>query len=360
MSQVHLVAATGHDSGPVLARKIEALWEAADLNRCFQPRDLAALKLHVGEPGKTTFVSPEIVAALVTLLQRAETRPFLTDTAVLYRSPRDNAVGHARVAHDHGFTLERVGAPFVPADGLNGADEVEIPVGGRHYEHVAIATGILQARSMLVLSHATGHLGTGYGGALKNLGMGCSSKRGKLRQHHGQHPRIDPDTCIACAICAEWCPEDAITVEETAEIDESRCIGCGECVAVCLQGGVQFDWSVMGRELQERIAEHAAALVRRKAGRIAYVTVAMNITKDCDCLSKPQGPVCEDIGILASHDPVAIDQAVLELVRERTGRSIEELSYPDRDGSIQVSYAAELGIGEQTVELVPVPVAVTS
>jgi uncharacterized Fe-S center protein len=355
MSTVHLVPVDRAEPDAVIDRKIEALWRHAGLDDCFQEHDLAALKLHVGEPGRTTFVPPTVVATLVRCMKAAGTRPFLTDTAVLYRSPRDNGPGHTAVAIEHGFTLERVGAPFVPADGLNGSDEVEVPVdSGKHYDSVALASGIMQARSMLVLSHATGHLGTGFGGAIKNLGMGCSSKKAKLRQHHGQHPRIDPDSCMACEVCAEWCPTGSITVESAARIDEATCIGCGECVAACLEGAVRFDWSVMGRELQERIVEHATALARRKPQGIGYVTVAMNITKDCDCLNKVDPPLCDDIGILAARDPVAIDRAVLDLVRERSGRTLEAMSYPDHDGSIQIGYGAELGLGEDRVDLVVV------
>ncbi len=351
MSKVFLVPVDRTDADDVVERKITALWQQAGLDGCFRSRDLAALKLHVGEPGQTTYVAPSIAAALVRRMQGAGAQPFLTDTAVLYRSPRDNGVGHARVAAEHGFSMERVGAPFLPVDGLNGSEELEVEVGGKHYQTVAIARGIMQARSMLVLTHATGHLGTGYGGALKNLGMGCSSKKAKLRQHSGQHPRIDPAKCDSCGVCSAWCPVDAISLELCAVIDEAKCIGCGECVAMCLEAAVRFDWAIMGRELQERIVEHAAAIVRDKPGRIAYVTVAVNITKDCDCLSMEQQPVCDDIGILASLDPVAIDQAVMQLVRERSGKTIEELSYPDRDGSMQIDYGVELGIGEREVEL---------
>jgi uncharacterized Fe-S center protein len=354
MSKVYLFPLDKHEPDPLVALKIESLWRAAGLADCFQKHDLAALKLHVGEPGKTTFVPPSVVAALVRCMKQTGVQPFLTDTSVLYRSPRDNGVGHTRVAHEHGFTVDNVGAPFVPADGLNGGDEIDVQLDGKHYDSVAIASAIMQARSMLVLSHATGHLGTGFAAAIKNLGMGCSSKKAKLRQHHGQHPHIDSDTCIACGICAEWCPEDAITVESSARIDDAKCIGCGECVAACREGGVTFDWSVIGPELQERIVEHAAAVVRRKPGHIGYVTVAMNMTKDCDCLNRHQEPLCDDIGILASHDPVAIDQAVYDLVRERTGRTIESMSYADRDGTIQLAYAEKLGLGERTVELVTV------
>ena len=341
--------------GAGAAAAVEALWGEAGLGDCFAARDLAALKLHVGEPGNTTAVRPAVAAALVRLMRACGARPFLTDTAVLYKSPRDNGVGHARAAHDQGFTLEAVGAPFVPADGLRGSEEIEIEVAGRHFEKAAIASVIVEARSMLVLSHATGHLATGLGAALKNLGMGCCSKKGKLRQHHGQTPRIDPGECTACGTCAAWCPEDAIVVEDSASIDASTCIGCGECIATCLEGAVTFDWRMKGAELSERIVEHAAAVVRGKPGRIAYVTVAESITKDCDCLDRVQTPLVSDVGVLASLDPVAIDQATHDLIARQAGRRLEDMSYPRLDGTVQMRYAEQMGLGSRTYELVEVP-----
>lgn len=356
MSKVYLVALDRHQDDETVERRIGALWRAADLGSCFRARDLAALKLHVGEPGKTTFVPPVFARVLVDLMRQEGAEPFLTDTAVLYKSRRDSGPGHALVAHEHGFTTQAVGAPFIPADGVKGADEVEIPVGGKHFDRAAIASAIVHARSMLVLSHATGHLGTGLGGALKNLGMGCSSKKAKLRQHHGQHPRIDPDACTGCATCAQWCPSEAIEVDEVAVIQESLCIGCGECIATCLEGAVEFDWSIMGAQLQERIVEHAAAAVKGKDGRIGYVTVVMNVTKDCDCLPGAQEPLLDDIGVLASHDPVAIDRAALDLIRQRAGKTLESMSYPRRNGSVQVEHAVRMGLGASQYDLVDVQV----
>jgi uncharacterized Fe-S center protein len=354
MSQVFLVPARAENPPERTAKCVAALWRRAGFDEIFEPRDLVAIKLHVGEPGTKTFVSPGIVAALVRAVAATGAKPFLTDTAVLYRSPRDNAVTHAEVARQHGFGHEAVGAPFVPADGLIGADEVELKVGGKHFEKVAIASGIMHSRSMLVLSHATGHLATGLGAALKNLGMGCASRKGKLRQHHGQHPSINEDHCTACGTCEHWCPSDAITVTKHASIDASKCIGCGECIAVCRDDAVTFGWGVMGRELQERVVEHAAAVVRSKPGRIAYVTVAQDITKDCDCLGLEQPALLEDIGLLASRDPVAIDAAVLRLVQERAGRSLESMSYPRTDGWVQIRHAEKLGLGQSEVEIVTV------
>ncbi len=354
MSNVYLVHVDHSSSDEELASAVQAVWRHAGFGKCFRRNDLAALKLHVGEPGRDTYVSPAIAKSLVGLMAATGARPFLTDTSVLYRSPRDNGVTHARVALEHGFGPEQMGAPFIPADGLTGADEIEVEIGGTHYEKVAIAAAIVHSRSMMVLSHATGHAGTGYGGALKNLGMGCSSKKAKLRQHHNQHPRIEADECIACGTCADHCPADAIEVDDHALIDKGKCIGCGECIATCLEAAVKFDWAVMGRQLQERIAEHAAAVVRARRGRLACVTAALNITKDCDCIAEVQPSVVEDIGILASTDPVALDQATMDLIRERAGQTIESLSYPDRDPSFQIAHAEALGLGESCYKIVTI------
>lgn len=354
MTKVHLVAAHASDPAEQTLARVRALWQAAGFDQVVSKSDLTAIKLHVGEPGTTTFVSPDIAAALVRCCLDVGAKPFLTDSAVLYRSQRDNAVDHTRVAIEHGFGIERVGAPFVPADGLIGADEIEVQVDGKHFARAAIATAILQARSIIVLTHATGHLGTGYGGALKNLGMGCASRKGKLRQHHGQQPTINPDVCTACGTCAEWCPSDAIVVEQAARIDAAKCIGCGECIAVCRDGAVEHDWGIMGAELQERIVDHAAAVVRSKPGKIGYLTVAEQITKDCDCMGKKMRPLLDDIGLLASRDPVAIEQAVLDLIKARAGRTLEAMSYPRIDAGVQIRYAMEMGLGDNRVELVEV------
>lgn len=352
MSRVWYVAGKRSDSNREMARKIDVLWEAAGLGACFERFDLTAIKLHVGEPGKTTFVRPVVARSIVERIREVGARPFLTDTCVLYKSARNNGVGHARVASNHGFTIEQTGAPFLPADGLSGEEAVEVEVGGKHFDGVSIAAGIARARSLVVLSHATGHLATGFGGALKNVGMGCASKKAKLQMHFGQQPDISPELCNGCGECAAGCPEDAIEIDGTAAIDMDRCIGCGSCVARCLRDAVTFDWTVSGIELQERIVEHAAAVIRARPKKIVYVTCATSITKDCDCLDAPQEPVCDDIGIFASWDPVAIDDAVLRTIEERSGKTLESMSYPRHDGRAQIRYAVEMGLGSPASEII--------
>lgn len=353
-SDVFWVPAKQSDAPIETEQKLARLWKAAEFQSLFSANDLVPIKLHVGEPGCVTFLPPSIGSVLAKFVAKRGARPFFTDTAVLYKSRRNNAVDHMHVAHEHGFGLGKTAWPFFPADGLCGTDEIEVPIAGKHFKTVAIASTIVQARSMLVLSHAKGHLGTGLGGTLKNLGMGCSSRKGKLKQHHGQAPNIKAKYCTGCGVCAEWCPSEAIAVGKTAKIDKKRCIGCGECIAMCRQDAIATGWGILGQEIQERIVEHAAGAIKNKKNHIGYVNVLQTITKDCDCLAIKQQPLMDDIGFLASKDPVALDQATLDLIAQKAGQSLESMSYPGIDAGIQIKYAAHMGLGNQEFQLVAV------
>jgi uncharacterized protein len=354
MSKVYFIPSESAEQADITDKKLSLLFQKAGLGRVFRKNDVSALKVHVGEPGTQTYIKPHVVRALVALMRSSGVTPFLTDSAVLYKSARQNGVGHTQTAIEHGFGLFDVGAPFIPADGILGKDAVSLPVFGKHFEEVAIASAIVQARSMLVLSHATGHLGVGFGGALKNLGMGCSAKKAKLGQHNGQQPKIKVRACTACGVCADNCPSDAITVDDHAAIDSDKCIGCGECIAICQEGAVVFDWSVVGQELGERIAEHAAGVFRQKRSAICFVTAAQEITKDCDCLGFEQKPLLPDIGFFASLDPVALDKAVYDAIVERSGQTLESMSYPNLDGARQFHYAEKLGLGSTKYERIDI------
>ncbi|HNZ25124.1 MAG TPA: DUF362 domain-containing protein [Polyangiaceae bacterium] len=330
--------------------------EASQTLEFIRKRDLIAVKLHVGEPGTTTFLPAEVAAGVVRCIRAREARPFLTDSCVLYSGPRSNGAEHAEVAARHGFCLERTGAVFVPADGLEGNQERIVGIDGNHFREVGVAALIADADGLVVLSHATGHLSAGYGGTIKNLGMGCASRKGKLLQHSDTKPRIRRDACTACGACVEACPERAIMqdAQGIAAIDDPLCIGCGECIAQCRSDAVRFRWDSASHAMQEKMAEHALGVVRHAKGRLTFLLGLVNLTQDCDCMGCRSPIVARDIGFAVSSDPVALDQAAFELVRAAENQTLDKLSYPLLDGAHQVEYAERLGLGTRRFELIEV------
>jgi uncharacterized Fe-S center protein len=353
-SDLYLARVSGDDVTHVQER-IRAVFAAAGLSGCMRERDLVAVKVHFGERGHKTFVPAGYVRAVVDCVKEAGGLPFLTDTNTLYRGQRDNAVNHLNLAFEHGFTPDAVGAPVIIADGPTGSSEVEVPIGGKHYDTVGLAEGIASANALIVVTHATGHPGAGLGGVIKNLGMGLSSKKGKLAQHSRSRPTIAAKTCTACGRCVPMCPADAIIWrEEKAWIEEEKCIGCGECLAMCRFGAVKFSWDQASEDLQERMAEHALGAVKDKEGRVGYLTFLMSMTKGCDCFGQPMDPIVPDVGILAGSDPVAMDAATLDLTRDDGERSLAKMAWPEVNPERQIDYAAELGLGDRDCNIVEV------
>lgn len=338
-----------------LVSATEALYEAAGFGELFGPGDSVAVKLHFGEGGNRTYLKPPVARAVVERVKAAGGRPFLTDSNTLYRGRRANAVDHLLLAYEHGFTPQAVGAPVIIADGLLGNDQVEVAIqGGTHYEKVRISAAGHHARSLIVLTHVTGHPGTGVGASIKNIAMGLSSRAGKLSQHSDMVPDIKEDRCVACGTCAEWCPAGAITVTDVAEIDEQRCIGCGECLAVCPNAAVTFSWSETNERLQEKMAEHALGVVSRKRGRIGFLNYIYDVTKGCDCFGNPQEPVLKSLAVLASTDCVALDRATVDLINEHTGGDFFRKLYPNIPYDVQFRHGERIGLGSTRYELVEV------
>lgn len=331
----------------------ERLIEHAALRDIIKPGNLVAIKLHVGEKNRDTYVEPGLVRVLVEHIQKLEAKPFLTDTNVLYHSQRSNAVDHILLAHEHGFSIEQMGCPFIVADGLLGRDERKVSINGRHYQEVPIASLAADADAIVVVSHFTGHLGTGFGATIKNLGMGFSARKGKLSQHSDMAPFIRQKSCTLCGACVRNCPVAAISLgSKAAVIDADTCIGCGECISVCRFHAVSFNWSTSSPLLQQKMAEHALGVHKQKQGRVAYINILTQVTQDCDCIPRQQEPLFPDIGALAGRDPVAVDQASYDLVKEQAGKTIEALSYPNLDGTEQIRFAEEIGLGSRKYELV--------
>lgn len=347
-SQLYLMRMSASEPLEKICQRLKKLFHLAHMDDIIEKYDVTAVKVHFGEPGNSTHLQPCHVEPIVRMIKSRGAKAFVTDTNVLYKSRRDNAIDHLAVAAEHGFTVENLGAPVIIADGILGKNETEIEINAPMNRTVSLATEIVAAHSLIVLSHVTGHMGTGLAATLKNMGMGMASRKGKLVQHSVSKPTINADKCTVCGLCAQWCPVDAITIgKEYATIDEETCIGCGECLTVCRFDAIKFKWDSSSIELQKQIVEHALGIGRQKEGKIGYFTFLINMTKDCDCMAQKQVSIVDDIGVIAGHDPVAIDQATYDLTREQQQKSLAEIAYPNLDSTVQLKYAEEIGLGSR-------------
>ncbi len=354
-SKVHFIAADGREPAEVLADKARRVYLAAGLNERLEEGDLTALKIHFGEVRNAGYVRPQWLTGLISEIRKKTARAFLTDTNTLYVGHRSNSVDHIRLAWSHGFTPEIVGVPVIIADGLIGHDKYEAGGAQARTASSKIATGILDSDALVCLSHVTGHVQTGLGAALKNMGMGCASRAGKLDQHSTVHPRVNAKQCRNCGMCREFCPADAIVqAEGHVTIDPARCVGCGECLVVCKPGAIKMKWDEDSRRLQEMMAEYAFRVFRHFKGKAAFLNFLVKITKDCDCMAKDDPRIVEDIGILASLDPVAADKATADLVIGRGGGTDAFRKGYDIDWSVQLSHGERIGLGSTDYELVDI------
>lgn len=351
-----------------LVARAGRLLERAGLGDAVTDGDLVAVKLHFGEQGNTGFVQPIFLREVVARVKEAGGKPFLTDSNTLYRGQRFNAVDHITCALHNGFSYATVEAPIIIADGLDGREAVDVPIsGGTHFESVRIGSAAVHADAMVVVTHVKGHEATGFGGALKNVGMGLGSRSAKQRMHSDFSPEPSAEKCTACNRCVQWCPVDAITIsaDRVAVVDYELCYGCGECVAACPFGAIAIQWKTTPDAIQEKIVEHVAGAVAGKDGKVVYLSFVTDISPDCDCWHFSDAAVVPDIGVLASTDPIAIDQAAYDLVTRATGLpgSRGEGMGPGTDkfreitgidGSAALAYGEQLGLGSRTYELITV------
>ncbi len=312
----------------------DRLVDAAGGMQVVQKRSPTAVKLHIGESGNINYVNPRYVNRLVDLIGESGGRAFLTDTTTLYAGRRFRADLHIGLAREHGFDF----APMIIADGLYGDDYVDI-------DGAKVASLFGHIDSMLCVSHFKGHLNCGFGGALKNLGMGCSAKGGKLEMHSKSKPYVDDGRCTQCLTCFEYCIHDAIKKDkDKVRIDMKICTGCAGCMSVCPEGAIRFSWDAVSSELQKGIARYAASAVKEK--KIFYLNFLINIAPNCDCFHTNEPMITPDVGILASFDPVSIDQACYDLVSD----AIDNL-HPEIDPTEQLQFAERFGAGERKYEL---------
>lgn len=351
-SRVYFAAVRKNEPVASIAKKVKLVYEKARLSACVEKNALVGIKLHFGEKGNRGYVKPAFVKPVVSQVKARGGKPFLTDTNTLYVGERSNAVDHLHQAEAHGFSLGRVGAPVIISDGLVGRNEIRVKIPGVHFSHVPIAAEIVSAGALIVVTHVTGHIATGLGGAMKNVGMGCATRKGKMAQHSDMKPAVKPRVCTKCGECVQWCPVRAITMEaKAARIDSAICIGCGECLAVCRYGAIQYNWKISSRMLQEKMAEYAYGVIIMKKGKVGFLNFLLHVTKDCDCMGDTGKPIWADIGILGGTDPVAIDTASLDLIRERSGKELRELAYPKVDERIQLRHGERIGLGTMKYKL---------
>jgi len=332
---------------------IRTLFERAGFERLVVPEGFCMLKLHFGERGNPNHLEPKFVRPLVRLLKERGMKVFCADTNTLYRGGRHNAVDHLMTAYEHGFSPDYLDCPVIILDGLLGMSEKKVRIDGKHFKEVQLPSDLEFVDTLFVLSHMTGHLGVGMGCAIKNIGMGLSTRGGKLAQHNQQPLTVDEGTCKACGDCARYCPEGAITVERFAKIDDSLCINCGYCIAVCKFGAIKFSWELSSYVLQERIAEYAAGVLKT-VERTGFFNFLLKITKECDCLNRKTDIIYDDIGIVASSDAVAADVASSDIVRKEAGRDVFREATPEIDYRHQMEHLAALGFGSLKYAVVEV------
>jgi uncharacterized Fe-S center protein len=331
--------------------KLEGLLTHASFGDILTPGEYVAVKTHFGERGNTGYIKPPFFKPIIGMVKRKKCRPFLTDTNTIYHGPRNNAIGHLEVAFEHGFLFSELKSPIIIADGIHGNDYRETEIKGKHFKKVKIASAIAQVKTLIAVSHFKGHLMVGFGGAIKNLGMGCGARIGKFEMHSGVAPTIDIEKCIGCEACVKVCAQNALkVVNGKITLDINKCAGCGECIIACGQHALSVTWSESGSRVQEKFAEYALGAIQNK--NVFCITFVNNISPNCDCLSKTEPFIAPDIGILASTDPVAIDQAALDLVLKTARSDVFKKAHPTVDHDAQLRHAEHIGLGNRNYKFV--------
>ncbi len=330
--------------------RLDSLIERSAFPSSISRGEYLAIKMHFGERGGDGHVKPEFVRPFIKIAKSKKAKPFLTDTCTIYHGPRNNAVEHLMVAAEHGFSLNKLQIPVIIADGLLGDDYEEIAIPGKHFPKVNIATGITNADRMLVISHFKGHILTGFGGAIKNIGMGCGSRKGKFEMHSSAAPTVTKQKCVGCGLCIPMCAQNALKLSDgKISLDKKLCAGCGECIIACHTAALSITWNEETKNVQERLAEYALGAVKDIPSY--YFNFVCHITPNCDCMGIKEKPIAADVGILASKDPVAIDAASLDLVIKNSG-DVFKKAHPELDGRLQLEYAEKIGLGSRKYKLV--------
>ena len=333
----------GSDSSEREVRKaMSSLYDALDLSQYLGTHKFVLIKIHFGEDGTDRFVRPKFVKALVSLILQTGAKVVIGDTNTLYPGHRSNAADHLLLADQHGFGVRSIGCPVMILDGLVGRTATTVKVDGRHFKKVELAYDLQFFDFLFVVTHFTGHVAAGIGGSIKNMGMGLATRSGKLAQHNAQPLKVDEKKCVACGICAKWCPQNTIKVDKTAIIDGNKCVSCGWCITVCKHHAIKFSWEISHTVLQERIAEYAAGVYKLLNKKVVCFNFLHKLHANCDCGRDGGEVLCEDLGIVAGYNPAAVDTVSMRLVKEKAGEDVFQKLRPEIDHTVQMRHLAEI------------------
>ncbi len=372
--------------------KLKRLIKKAGIGEIDFENKFVAIKIHFGELGNLSFLRPNYARAVADVVKELGGKPFLTDCNTLYVGSRKNALEHIDCAYQNGFTPYATGCQVIIADGLKGTDETLVPVkNGEYVKEAKIGHALMDADIVISLTHFKGHEQAGFGGCMKNLGMGGGSRAGKMEQHAAGKPSVHTEKCIGCRACERICAHGAISFDKTRErelksgktvtvpvasIDHDRCVGCGRCIGACNQDAIEPDFDAAVDVLNYKIAEYTQAIVQDRPS--FHISIAMDISPNCDCHAENDTPIVPDLGMFASFDPVAIDQAAIDMalaapvlpnseltdmkakleaeggIPERCQHDHFNLTHPDTNWRSMIEHGEKIGLGTSRYELIEV------
>lgn len=359
-------------NGDGLPTKLKKLIKKAGIADLDLEGKFVAIKMHFGELGNISYLRPNYARAVVDVVKELGGKPFLTDCNTLYVGSRKNALEHLYCAWENGFTPLTVGCPILIGDGLKGTDDVEVPVaGGEYVKKAKIGRAVMDADVFISLNHFKGHEMTGFGGAIKNIGMGCGSRAGKCEQHNSGQPEIDQDLCRGCKRCMFQCANNGLVYnKETMKmsVNKDNCVGCGRCIGACNFDAISFEDYLAPKLLNCKMAEYAKAVIDGRPH--FHISLVQDISPNCDCHPENDAPILPNIGMFVSKDPLALDQACVVACLAATPMPSSQLydrmhsadfhdhhdhfknSTPESEWKSCLEHAEKIGIGTRTYELI--------
>ncbi|MBQ0001573.1 MAG: DUF362 domain-containing protein [Clostridiales bacterium] len=360
--------ATEHEN---LLQKLHRLLKKAGIENIDFEDKYVAIKIHFGEHGNLAFLRPNYARVVADYVKQLGGKPFLTDCNTLYVGSRKNAIDHMETALMNGFGPYQTGCHVIIADGLKGTDETLVPIDGEYVKEAKIGHAIMDADVFISLNHFKGHEMAGFGGAIKNIGMGCGSRAGKMEQHCDGKPDVNQSKCVGCRSCEKICAHGAPEIKDKkAYINHDKCVGCGRCLAVCPKNCIQAHFEDSVAMLNYKMAEYAWAVTKDRP--CFHVSLICDVSPNCDCHSENDIPIIPDVGMLASFDPVALDQACADLCNKMpviAGSILDDnikalpheenhehfhMTHPDAEWETCLAHAEKIGMGTREYELVKI------